>query len=265
VNARAIAVIVVSLMASACGPKALVLPQGPGQPFPEYQEAFAAATAGCRDVRTLTAELGVSGTVGSGKIRGRVIAGFERPGRFRLEGVAPFGPPAFILAADAGHATLLMPRAGEVLTNQPPERVLEALVGVSLSPDVLQAVLSGCVDPEPLPVAGSRYSTGWARVELNGGTAAFLREEAGRWQIRAALRSTLAIEYEFAGNGRMPKSVRLKSAPGNVPVASLRLSLSQVEVNAPLDAKAFAVAIPPAASPITLADLKQAGPLGERR
>jgi hypothetical protein len=99
---------------------------------------------------------------------------------------------------------------------------------------------------------------------LNSGTAAFLREEAGRWQIRAALGPTLAVEYEFEGNGRMPKSVRLKSAPGDAPV-TLRLSLSQVEVNAAISAKAFTVAIPPAASPITLADLKQAGPLGERR
>jgi len=265
VKARVAATVVVSVLASACGPRTVVLPQGPGDPFPEYREVFAAAAAGCRDVRTLTAELGVSGTVGRGKVRGRVIAGFERPGRIRLEGVAPFGPPAFILAADAGRATLLMPRAGEVLTGQSPERVLEALVGVSLSPDVLQAVLSGCVAPEPAPTGGSRYSTGWARVDLDGGAVAFLRQEGGRWRIRAGLRPLLAVEYEFERDGRLPKSVRLKAAADGEPGANLRLSMSQVEVNAPIEARAFTVTIPPAALPISLADLKQAGPLGERR
>ena len=129
-----VAAIVACLLGSACAAHALRLPQGPGEPFPDFKQAFDAASAACRSVRTLTAEAAVSGTVGRGKIRGRVIAGFEQPGRIRLEGVAPIGPPAFILVADAGRATLLMPRASEVLADQPPEVVLEALVGVSFGP-----------------------------------------------------------------------------------------------------------------------------------
>jgi outer membrane lipoprotein-sorting protein len=259
------AAVVVSMLASACGPRALQLPQGPGQPFPEYREAFAAASAGCRDVRTLTAEAAVSGTVGRGKVRGRVIAGFERPGRIRLEGVAPIGAPAFILVADAGRATLFMPRAREVLTDQPPELVLEALVGVSLDPDVLQAVLSGCVAPNPEPRSGSGYSDGWARVELDGGATAFLRQVTGRWRILAGTRPRIAVEYEYDAVEPMPRTVRLRASADGGSGANLRLSLSQVEVNAPIAAKAFSVAVPSGTVSITLADLKQAEPLGDKR
>jgi outer membrane lipoprotein-sorting protein len=253
------------VLASGCGPRTLRLPQGPGEPFPGFQQAFAAAAAGCRDVRTLTAEASVSGTVGRGKIRGRVLAGFERPGRIRLEGVAPIGAPVFILAADAGRATLLMPRAREVLTGQPPELVLEALVGVSLSPDVLLAVLSGCVAPDPEPTAGSRYSEGWARVDLNGGATAFLREIGGRWRILAGTRPLVALEYEVQPADQLPRSVRLRAAADGGPGANLRITLSQVEVNAPLDPKAFTVAVPAGSMPITLSELKQGGVMGERQ
>jgi outer membrane lipoprotein-sorting protein len=265
VRARLAAVVVVSVFASACGPRTLQLPQGPGQPFPEYKETFAAAGAGCRDVRTLTAEAAVSGTVGGNKVRGRVLVGFERPGRIRLEGVAPIGAPAFILVADAGRAALLMPRTREVLTDQPPELVLEALVGVALTPDVLQAALAGCVAPDPQPTSGSRYSDGWARVDLNGGATAFLRQEGGRWRILAGTLPMVAVEYEFDASNRIPRTVRLRAAADEGAGATLRLSLSQVEVNAPIAAKAFTLTIPSGAVPITLADLRQSGPLGERR
>ncbi len=260
----AFAAIAACLLGSACAAHALRLPDGPGEPFPDFKQAFDAASAACRSVRTLTAEAAVSGTVGRGKIRGRVIAGFEQPGRIRLEGVAPIGPPAFILVADAGRATLLMPRASEVLADQPPEVVLEALVGVSLRPDVLQAILSGCVTPDPTPTAGTRFADGWARIDLEGAASAFLRQEGGQWRIRAGLRPLVTVEYQFAGD-RLPQTVRLRAAANGGPGADLRLSLSQVEVNAPIAARAFTVTIPAKAVPITLADLKQSGPLGERR
>jgi hypothetical protein len=264
VRLRFAAAVAASVLISACGPRTLQLPEGSGAPFPEHKEAFAASSAGCRDVKTLTAEIAVSGVVGRGKVRGRVIAGFDRPGRIRLEGVAPMGAPVFILVADAGRATLLMPRAHEVLSDQAPDLVLEALVGVPLSPDELLAALSGCVSPGPEPTSGSRFSDGWARVELRGGATVFLRQVDGRWRILAGMRPLVAVEYEFAGADPMPRTVRLRATADGGSGANLRLSLSQVEVNAPIAAKAFTVAIPPSTLPITLADLKQRGPLGDR-
>ena len=42
----------------------------------------------------------------------------------------------------------------------------------------------------------------------------------------------------------------------------LTIRLSQVEVNEPIDPAAFSVEVPPTATPITLEDLRKAGPLG---
>jgi hypothetical protein len=262
---RAAAVVALLVALAACAPKALKLPQGAGEPLADYVQAFDAASAPCRDVRTLTAEASVSGTVGAGKIRGRLIAGFERGGRMRLEGVAPIGPPAFILASDAGTATLVLPRSREVLAGQPAERVLDALVGVSLRSDDLEAILAGCVSADPRPTSGRRYPDGWAAVELEGGDTAYLRRDGEQWRVRAAFRPLVAIEYEPGDPGaRVPRAVRLRAAGDGGPGASLRITLSQVEINGPIAAKAFAVVVPAGSVPITLADLKQSGPLGSK-
>src|SRR6476646_11200910 len=108
-------------------------------------------SAACAGVRTLTAEIALSGRAGRQKLRGRVIAGFARPASMRLEGVAPFGPPGFILVSRGGDATLLLPREERVVTGASPEDVLGALTGVALAPADLHAVLTGCVLPDPTP------------------------------------------------------------------------------------------------------------------
>ncbi len=255
-----------ALAVTGCAAHRLDLPQGPGEPFPDVNAAFAAATKGCRDVRTLTAEARVSGAVGRGKVRGRVLLGFEEPGRLRLEAVAPMGPPAFILAASGGSATLLFPRSREVLAGEPADAVLEALIGVSLRADDLRAVLAGCVLPAAAPNGGRRFPDGWARVDVDGGNAVYLREEAGGWRVRAGQIEGLSIEYEReSSDGPTPSIVRLRTTASDGPPASLRLALSQVEINTRIDPAAFLVTVPPDAVRITLADLKDAGPLGDRR
>lgn len=264
--ATLVVVLALAAAASACASRRLELPSGTGTAFPGYQEAFAAASAGCRGVRTLTAEAAVSGTVGRGKLRGRVLVGFERPGRMRLEAVAPMGAPVFILAADGPAATLLMPRSNDVVRGEPTESILEALIGVSLRPDDLQAILAGCVTADPTATGGQQFSGGWVRVGLEGGSSAFLQQRDGQWRIRAGLRPLLAVEYERdPGTGPTPQIVRLRSAADGGPGADLRLALSQVETNVPIAAKAFTVVVPQGALPMTLAELKQSGPLGERR
>mgnify|MGYP003346975584 CR=1 FL=1 len=41
----------------------------------------------------------------------------------------------------------------------------------------------------------------------------------------------------------------------------LRLDLSQVDVDVPIDAEAFRVRVPPSTTPMSLADLRESGPL----
>src|SRR5512138_3465167 len=113
---------------TACAPRRLALPTDTGAPFPDFADVHAQLSTACRGVRTMTAELGLSGRAGSDRLRGRVHAGFARPDSMRLEGVAPFGPPAFILAARDRTATLLLPRESSVLRDQQADAILGALV-----------------------------------------------------------------------------------------------------------------------------------------
>ncbi|RPJ76637.1 MAG: hypothetical protein EHM24_01835 [Acidobacteria bacterium] len=253
------------LAAGGCAARGLTLPSGDGAPFPDYQAAFQEATAACGQARTLTAELAVSGRVGRQKLRGRILAGFERPSSLRLEGVAPFGPPAFILAASPAEATLLLPRDPAVLTGEPPEAILGALVGIRLQPSQLQSVVAGCGLAASAPTGGRSFGEGWARVDLAEGASTFLRSEGGRWQIRAALAPPLRVEYGERQSGR-PTSIRLllEDGPGDRPRADLRLQVSQVQINTELNQAAFTVRVPAGAVKITLEELRQAGPLGQR-
>jgi outer membrane lipoprotein-sorting protein len=251
--------------AGGCAPRRLQLPSGDGEAFPEYPSAFDDASRACRDVRSLSAEFAVSGRAGGEKLRGRVLAGIAAPGRLRLEAVAPFGPPVFILVASGPSATLLLPRDNRVLTGEPASAILGALVGLELGPDDLLAILSGCVVASPEASAGQRYPGGWARVDLAGGAAMYLEQKGPGWRIRAGVRPGLSIEYEPSGS-EGPSRVRLQvTASDRTPAADVRLGLSQVDINPQLGPEVFAVKVPRDATSITLAEVRRAGPVGEKR
>src|SRR5262245_19766228 len=118
-----------SLAFTNCAARRITFPTDPGTPLPGAAAVEQQIFAGCRGVRTITTELGLSGRAGSQRLRGRVIAGFERPASMRLEGVAPFGPPAFILVTRGDAATLLLPRDNGVLRGARAEEILGALTG----------------------------------------------------------------------------------------------------------------------------------------
>ena len=232
-------------------------------------------SAACAGVRTLTAEIALSGRAGRQKLRGRVVAGFARPASMRLEGLAPFGAPAFILAARGGDAVLLLPRDARVLRGAKPEDILGALTGVALGSADLQAILTGCVVPEPQAIDARRHANGWASIDLFGGATLFLEPVRGKpappggqtvsgspdWQIRAARRAGWRIEYP-AWSGSFPQSVRLQSDQPALMV-DLIATLSQIETNKNLDGAAFTVNVPQGAEPLTLDELRDSGPLGQ--
>ncbi|HKC57750.1 MAG TPA: hypothetical protein VKC35_16565 [Vicinamibacterales bacterium] len=212
-------------------------------------------------MRTLTAEIGMSGRAGRQRLRGRVVAGFARPASMRLEAVAPFGAPAFILVARGENATLLLPRdEPRVLRGPKPEDILGALTGVALGPADLQAILTGCVVPAPQAMEARRHANGWASIDLAGGARLYLEPARGGWTLRAATRAGWQIEYP-AWSANFPQSVRLQSSQPDVNV-DLTAALSQIETNKDLEDAAFTVNVPPGADPITLDELRDSGPLG---
>jgi hypothetical protein len=255
-----LAVCVTAVVAlSGCAARRLTLPGDPGAPFPDFANVYSAITATCGGVRTLTAELGLSGRAGGRRIRGRAIVGFARPDSLRLEGVAPFGPPAFILTARRAMATLLLPRDNRVVRNAPPEEILDALTGVRISPADLQAVLTGCVAPVATPSAGRLHQNGWASIDVDGGATLYLQREGSDWRLRAGRRREWQIEYP-SWQGAFPGAVRLTSLGASVDV-DLTAAISQLETNVQIDDAAFTVDVPSGAIDLSLAELRGAGPL----
>jgi hypothetical protein len=242
---------------SACAARRLSLPTDPGAPLPDFAQVHAQIAQACVGVRSMTAELSLSGRAGAQNLRGRVLAGFERPDSMRLEGVAPFGAPVFILAARQGSATLLLPRDDRVVRNAPGEQILGALTGVALSPTDLQAVLTGCVTAQPRPLDGRLHANGWASIDLEGDATLFLERRQNAWTVRAARRAGWQIEYP-AWQGSFPQTVRLQTDDGRVDMAA---SLAQIETNVEIDPAAFAVTVPPDARALTVDELREAGPL----
>jgi hypothetical protein len=214
-------------------------------------------TASCRGVRTLTAELGLSGRAGRERLRGRVIAGFERPSAMRLEGVGPFGRVGFMLATRGDGAVLVLPQDERFLRGARPEEILEAIVGVRLAPADLLAVLTGCVVPAPTSRSGRTHGTGVASITLDDGATLFATQTSGQWRLRAARRDGWTIEYP-PSQGTFPAAVRLWSTQ---PPVDLTATIGQVEANQAIDAAAFRVDVPSGYSSITLDELRAAGPL----
>jgi hypothetical protein len=254
------AVILLSLAASlpACAAKRIDLPTGAGTPYAEAAGAYAEAVKECRGVRTMQATLGLSGRAGTTALRGNVDAGFEAPDRIRLEGRHPLGRPVFILVAGGGRPTLYMPRDDRVLRDVPPESIVEALVGVSLAPAELRSLVSGCGFGVAEATQGREYTGGYVAVETTGSTT-YLRREQNVWRVVAATRPPLTVLYADFANGR---ATTLRVASTGTPRADLSVRLSDVNINVAMEGAVFAVDVPARAQPLTLEELRRAGPLG---
>jgi hypothetical protein len=248
------------VLASACAPRLAALPSGPGTPLPDAPTAYAQATARCRDVRTLAAILGISGRAAGQRFRASVDGGFEAPANVRLELPAP-GRPYFIFVASGERATLLLGREGRVLRDAPSVATLEALAGIALTPSELRTIVSGCGFGAGPPAGGRAFDEGWASVDVSGATT-WLQQIAGAWTLVAASRGSFEVRYSDFVQGT-PSVVRLRSSAGESGKATdLTVKLSQVEGNEPLGPEVFQVDVPSDAKPLTLDELRQAGPLG---
>lgn len=214
-------------------------------------------------MRTLTVSMSLSGRAGTTKLRGRVDAGFEAPGRVRLEGIAPFGKPVFILVADGARGTLVLPRDDRVLTDAPPDQIIDALAGVPLGGDELRTIVSGCgFAPGASPSDGRRFANGWI-AGAAGDRTIYLRSVATAWQIAAATRGPLTVTYADYASGR-PTTVRIRAESNGQTTADVTLRLSEIEANTTLDPRTFDIRpdLPARSVPMTLEELRRAGPLG---
>lgn len=252
------------LLLSGCGTagglRPFVVPTGQGEPVPEFAQLFEEATRLCRGIRTLTAEASLAGRVGGQRVRGRVHIGLAEPNAVRIEGVAPFGPPGFILVAQDGTGTLLLPRDKAAVRDVPAPELIESLAGVKVSPDELRAVATGCVAPAAKPTGGQRYGKGLTAVALEGGTTAYFEMREAKPVIVASQREGLFVQYGNYVNG-LPREMSMAKAPTGSNV-TLTLRISELETNVQLEPAAFKVDVPADARPLTLDELRRNGPLG---
>lgn len=263
---RLLLVLAAAVFAASCAAPLLKLPSGPGTPAPDGASALAQATSACSRVTSLVAEGAVSGSADGRRVRGTLHLGVAAPASARLEAIAPFGQPIFLFVARSGEATLLLTRPDRVLRHDQPGEVLEAVTGIPLNPSGLRTTLTGCAE---LATAGDarRLDDRWRMV--SGGTARLYlqRDEAtAPWRLLAVVfrdpgRPEWRVEYHDFVDA-LPRTLRFVSSERDR--FDLRIELSQVEIDTPLGPEVFELKIPATAAPLTLDELRQAGPLAGR-
>ncbi len=259
-RARLLAAIVLAASAATCGPPpALKLPSGPSTPLTDTQAVLRDAIGHCAGVHSITAELGLSGRAGSTKLRGHLQAGFAQPAHVRLEAVAPFGAPYFVVAGTGDDTTLWLPRDARVLRDTSAADIIEALAGFSATPDDLAAWLEGC------PAAAFRRGNGAVvrrrlGADRRRGRTAWFRK-TDRWRLVQTEHDGLSVEFADHA-GVQPGRIRIRrAAAADRAALDVGVSIGQVETNVTLGDQAFTVDVPADATPITLDELRRSGPL----
>ena len=264
--AARVALGVLALAAASCAApmKLMTLPSVPASPAPDAAAAIDAATHDCRAVSTMTAEIGVSGSIGGRRVpRAHLITGVAPPASVRIEATAPLGGPVFIFTARSGEATLLLSRDNRALEHGRPDEVLEAVTGgVPLTVEGLRSTLTGCTE-NPDTARAQHLGENWIVVPDVGGSVYLLKDHAaGAWRLVVAThgqgKDAWRAEYHDFHNG-LPQTIRL--AADDRAQFNLTLALSQVDLNVTIPDAAFTVNIPASASPISVAELRGAEPL----
>lgn len=246
-------------LASACAAKTFVPPTGPGAPFPEAATVWQDLTARCRNARLFVAEIRVDGSVGEPRqgVHAPIHGALTRDDDIYLEVPAP-GRSAVQMAGRAGRAVFLLPRDEQGL--QAPSRdIVETLTGLKWGPRDLLNVLTGCVTTPAGEFTGTTYGE-TAVIELGGDARAWVRRRDAAWELQAATRDGLIIEYRARGDVFF-SSIRVSSTAASVTPLRLTFSVSQVQVNAPVPASTFDLAIPPNFKTITLDELRANRPI----
>jgi hypothetical protein len=258
----AIAGLIAAAVACAPAPR-ITFPTGAPTPSPEAVATWQAATAACRAAATYSAEIVINGRLAGEKLRSvRLHSGFTRDGRIRLEAVAPIGGPVFVLAGRAEKATLTLPREHRVLL-APVADIVNALIGLQFAPADWIDVLSGCVGVADPARASGGHAGADIVVSHGANSRTLLRKVGADWRVIAGERAEALIEYR-SYLGTWPSLARITSTPSAAVPLSINLEITQIFANSVLSDKTFTLDVPPGFAPMTLAELRAIGPLGEK-
>lgn len=258
---RGMCLLVVSSLASGCAHATFVVPAGPGEPAPDAPSAWASASAGCADVQAFVAGARASGKVGTQRVWPVSLEVAVNASDSIYLSATVAGNSVFVLAGTGNRASLWLRHDNRVVAATPAE-IMEAVVGVSLSPRQLLGILTGCVTPSAEPAGAVRHKDLISMSTPDG--RVYLSQVARQWQVRAATTNAFLVEFERRA-GRQPDDVWITSrGAGSLP-ASLHLAITDGQANAPIPPTVFQ--LPPAANsaaPMTLEELRAAGPWKDR-
>ena len=227
---------------TACGHPVFKPPTGPGVAT-DASAAWAAATSSCRSATSYTARLRVLRlSVESAITRDQIYLNATHSG----QGI-------FVLAGSTTDAVLWLKREHRVV-KAPAGDIIDAILGLQVSPDRLLALLTGCVtrayDISSAASYGKRIAvqTSDARV--------YLDSEQQASKVIAGEAEGFIVELSWKAS-TVPVKMWLNSLPGREPRASLTVSVEDATVNPAIPATFFA---PPAgaatAEPMTLEELR---------
>ena len=260
VSGAASLALMIGLAAAGCGGYRFVLPGGSPAPPASASSAWAEATRSCRDVRSYSATLTVSGR-GIPKLT--VFTGATSDGGIYLNGRYN-GGEIFTLGGTADRATLVLHEDHTTVTARP-EDILDALVGLKMTPARWLALLSGCVSTAPSSpiVQGERSGT---RLVLTLSDArALLDSASSRWRITGGVFDRMTVDYRAVG-ADWPQRWILASEAGASTAVKLDITSADPHVNDPkVSTDGFTVAPPADAATVTLADLRARGLGGKRQ
>jgi hypothetical protein len=253
----ALSVGLVLSIAASCARATFVPPTDPGAPAPDAAAAWDQASAGCGDVHSFVAAARASGKVGVQRVWPVTLEIAVAAGDSIYVSATVAGNSLFVLAGTGGRASLWLRQDHRVVTASPAE-IMEAVVGVALSPGQLLGVLTGCVARTAEAANAVRHKD---LIELHAPEGRlFLSQVAGQWQVRALMANAFVAELSRRP-GRQPDDVWIRSAAGGSLDASLHLTISDGQVNGSIPATVFQLPNGAStASPMTIEELRAAGP-----
>lgn len=260
---RVAGLIVLAAWFSACAPPLFVPPAGPGEPAPDAAAAWTDATKACRGVTAYQGTLRVSGRISGDRIPTTItVLTGATPTGLRLEAEAA-GRKIFTMAGTADAATLYL-EDGHRFAKGTPEELTGALIGVRLGPARWLALITGCVATPPDFVSGVRYGKDLAVTTASA--RLFVSMLDGGWHVHHALFDQLVVTYDHftSAVSAFPADWRIASETGRDPSVTLSIGAADVTVGKAFDAKVFTFSPPPGATPMTIDELRESGPLRKK-
>jgi hypothetical protein len=248
---------------SACARAVFVPPAGPGVSAPDGPAAWTEATGSCRNATSYAAAIRLSGRAGGQRLWPVTVDTAVLADQSIYLGATAAGRGVFVLAGSGGRATLWLRREQRTVAAAPAE-ILDAVVGVSLTPRDLLAVLSGC-GVMPGDVTSAERHGALLTVQLPGARV-HLTRRGGRWRVKGAENSSFVVECADAGDP-LPRELWLWPATRSAsdPSTSLHLIVEDPEAGGQIPVSVFRLpAAAGEATPMTLDELRSGAPWKNR-